>query len=215
MTKASHIVVSLSMTSAICLLFLITGQWALADDPMTDVPASPPSSSFSERLWQDRPLANLKATVERTEGKIPQNLAASRMADAGQVLHSTDECRPWIISACEWEAPDTSHLPLLFEEPNLERMGYREGCFAGAFAEDDFPWTPGCLQPILSGAHFFGSLAVVPYKCGYQPACEPVSTLGVDRPGSPVCYRRHLVPLSLQGAVYQAGFVTGLVFFIP
>ena len=215
MTKLNQILVSILMTSVICLLLVITSPRLRADDQIAIVPVSPKTASFSDELFQDRPLTSLKATMERTEGKIPQNLAATRMADTAQVLHSTDECRPWIISACEWEAPGTSHLPLLFEEPNLERMGYREGCFAGVFEEEDGSWTPSCVQPLLSGAHFFGSLAVVPYKCGYQPACEPVSTLGVDRPGSPVCYRRHLVPLSLQGAVYQAAFVTGLVFFIP
>ena len=215
MTKLNQILISTSMTSVICLIFVITGSGAVADQPIAKVPASPKTTSFTEKLWQDRPLASLKATLERTEGKLPQNLAASRMADADLILHSTDECRPWIVTACQWDAPDTCHLPLLFEEPNLERMGYGESGFVGVFDGDDCPWTPGCLQPLLSGAHFFGSLAVVPYQCGYQPACEPVSTLGVDRPGSPVCYRRHLVPLSLQGAVYQAGFVTGLVFFIP
>ena len=171
--------------------------------------------SFSEKLWQDRPLASLKATLKRTEGELPPNLASSRIFEASRVLQSGSECRPWVITACEWDAPGTCHLPLFFEEPNLERMGYREGCHLECFEHDDCHWTPSCLQPVISGAHFFGSLATVPYQCGYLPPCQPVSTLGVDRPGSPICYRRHLTPLSCRGAIYQAGVITGLVFILP
>jgi hypothetical protein len=185
-----------------------------ATEEVAPAPAPSKTSHISEKLWQDRPLASLKATLQRTDGDLPENMAATRMADATWIEQSGDEGRPWVMTSYQWDAPGTCHLPLFFEEPNLERMGYREDAL-GCFESDDFLRTPGCLQPLWSGVHFLGCFASLPYQCGYMPPCQPISTLGVDRPGSPTCYRRHLTPLSCRGAVYQAGVVTGLVFILP
>ncbi len=186
-----------------------------AEEQVAPVISPQTSPHISEKLWQDRPLGSLKATLQRTDGELPPNLAAGRMADASWIEQTGDEGRPWVLTNFEWDAPGTCHLPLFFEEPNLERMGYREGCFLGCMESDDCPLTPGCLQPLWSGVHFLGCFASIPYQCGYMPPCQPISTLGVDRPGSPTCYRRHTVPLSARGAVYQAGVATGLVFILP
>lgn len=197
-----------------------------ANEPVVDEPVPPSpmpatsaaatmSAPLAEKLWQDRPLGSLKATIKPTEGELPPNVAAPRLAEGGLICHSFGDSRPWMLTSCEWEAPATRHLPLLFEEPNLERLGYTHRCHLDFCGYETHPCTAECLQPLVSGAHFFGSIPFVPYLWGYQSPCEPVYTLGVDRPGSPVCYRKHWIPLSLRGAVYQAGFVTGLVFLIP
>ncbi|MEK6262707.1 MAG: hypothetical protein AABP62_29265 [Planctomycetota bacterium] len=193
-----------------------------ANDPVVGEPVPPspmPENSASvplaEKLWQDRPLGSLKATLKRTEGELPPNVAAPRLAESGLICHSFGDSRPWMLTSCEWEAPATRHLPLLFEEPNLERLGYTHRCHLDFCGYETRPRIAECLQPLVSGAHFFGTIPIVPYLWGYQSPCEPVYTLGVDRPGSPVCYRKHKIPRSLKGAVYQAGFVTGLVFLIP
>ena len=55
----------------------------------------------------------------------------------------------------------------------------------------------------------------MPYMWGYQDPDVPVYSLGVDRPGSPVCYRKQMIPLSLRGAYYQAVAIAGLVVYIP
>jgi len=199
--------------------------------PMSADPASFTTAvSVAEKLWQDRPLGTLKASLKRTEGELPPNVAAPRLAEAGLIHHSFGDSRPWMLTNCEWEAPATRHLPLLFEEPNLERLGYHQRCCCDCCCIDG-GWLHGCcaesclgrsclcesdcLQSVISGAKFFGTIPIIPYKAGYQCLVEPVYTLGVDRPGSPTCYRKHRCPLSLKGAIYQAGFVTGLVFLIP
>ena len=198
-----------------------------ADAPVESEPVPPPpmteetptpateTASMAQQLWKDRPLGSLKATLHRTEGELPPNAAASRLAEAGLLLDSCSDSRPWLLTHCEWDAPATRHLPLLFEEPNLERLGYTPRCSLGIFECENGPWTVECLQPLVSGAHFVGNIALVPYRCEYQPACEPVYTLGHERPGSPVYYRKHHTPLSLRGAFYEAGFITGLAFIIP
>lgn len=198
-----------------------------ADQPANGDPVPPPprteetptpatnSTSMAEKLWQDRPLGSLKASLRHTEGELPTNAAAPRLAEAGLIDDSSSDSRPWLLTHCEWDAPATRHLPLLFEEPNLERLGYTSRGSVGLFECEDGPWTVECLQPLVSGAHFIGNIAMVPYRCGYQPACEPVYTLGHERPGSPVYYRPHHTPISLQGALYEAGFITGMVLVIP
>jgi hypothetical protein len=183
-----------------------------------DAPKSAPPSEIEATTPQstplDKPVSSLRASLSRTAGETPKSRAASRLGQAGPVA-AQYECRPWIYTSCEWDAPQTKHQPLLFEEPNLERMGYLDACTLSVFEDQECVWTEECLQPLVSGLHFVGNAAIIPYRCGVQPPCEPVYTLGHDRPGSPVCYRKHHLPLSLRGAAYQAGFVTGLVFFIP
>jgi hypothetical protein len=162
----------------------------------------------------DTPITGLRASLSRTAGEIPHNRAAHQLGQTGSI-DAQFSSRPWMPQNCEWTAPATKHLPLLFEEPNLERMGYLDSCTFDALTDEECVWTEECLQPLSSGLHFLGNAAIIPYRCGYQSPCEPVYTLGHDRPGSPVCYRKHHLPLSPRGAAYQAGFLTGLVFFIP
>jgi len=184
--------------------------------PMAETPASVRTSvSPVEKHWQERPLGSVKATIKPTAGELPSNFAAPRLAEGGVFQQSFGDSRPWMLSSYEWEAPVVRHLPLFFEEPNLERLGYTHRCYLDFCGYGTGPRTAECLQPVVSGLHFFGRIPFVPYMWGYQSGCEPVYTLGVDRPGSPVCHRKYQVPLSLRGALYEAGFITGLVYVIP
>lgn len=188
---------------------------------------SAPQQSVGGRameLWQDRPLGELKASISM---KFPESenlresererltLAAPHMAARGSVSSGIGQSRPWMLASYEWEAPATRHLPLWFEEPNLERMGYTYGLYWNIWGYESGPVAAECLQPFVSGAHFWGRVAAIPYMCGVDPPCEPIYTLGVDRPGSPVPYRKHLVPISLKGALYQAGAVVGFTYLLP
>lgn len=105
------------------------------------------------------------------------------------------------VSAREfhWQAPGTCHQPLYFEEINLERYGY--SCIGEA-------------QPILSAAHFFGTVPIMPYKMTVHRPCECIYTLGHYRPGSCVPHRTHWLPWRWDAAAVQLGAVTGLA-FIP
>lgn len=102
--------------------------------------------------------------------------------------------------AFTWTASALYHKPLYFEERQLERYGHTTGPFT---------------EPVLSGAHFFLNVAVLPYKMGMNPPNESQYPLGYYRPGS--CAPRLLppVPISPRGALWQAGAVTGLVFLLP
>lgn len=99
-----------------------------------------------------------------------------------------------------WEAPATCHYPLYFEEVNLERYGYSHF---------------GCLQPVASAAHFFGTVPLLPYKMTLHPSRECLYTLGHYRPGSCVPYRINQLPLRLSAAAVEGLVVTSAVFLIP
>ena len=108
--------------------------------------------------------------------------------------------RVWQPVAFTWKASALCHKPLYFEERMLERYGHTTG-----------PIT----EPVLSGAHFFLNVAMMPYKMGMNPPNECQYPLGYYRPGS--CAPRLLppVPISPRGALLQAGAVTGAVFLFP
>ncbi len=103
-------------------------------------------------------------------------------------------------STFTWKASAVCHKPLYFEETQLERYGHTTG---------------PVLQPVLSGAHFFANIAVLPYRMGINPPTECRYPLGYYRPGSCAPWLVPPVPLSVRGGLMQAGAVVGGVYIIP
>ncbi len=110
------------------------------------------------------------------------------------------EPRCWQPSTYEWLASAVCYKPLYFEESALERNGHT--------------WHP-ILQPFVSGAHFFGSFAVLPYKMGLETPCECVYPLGTYRPGDCAPWICDGVPLSIRGSLFEAGAWVGGAAIIP
>ena len=108
--------------------------------------------------------------------------------------------RCWDQTTYMWKASALCHKPLYFEEEQLERYGHS--------------FSP-CFQPFISGAHFFVTLPVLPYCMGVEPPCECVYALGHYRPGNCAPYMCNPVPLSLRGALFEAGAVTGAAAALP
>jgi len=110
------------------------------------------------------------------------------------------EGRAWLATLYNWKASSLCHKPLHFEEVALERYGH--------------DWGP-YLQPVISGAHFFGTVPLLPYHIGLEPCCECIYALGYYRPGSCAPYMIYPVPLSARAAVLQAAAVAGVVGVVP
>jgi hypothetical protein len=108
--------------------------------------------------------------------------------------------RSWAEITYMWKASALCHKPLYFEDVQLERYGHS--------------WGP-VLQPIVSGAHFFGRLPVLPYCMGLQAPGECVYTLGHYRPGSCAPYLIEPIPFTWRAAAFQGAAWTGGVFAIP
>jgi hypothetical protein len=98
-----------------------------------------------------------------------------------------------------WKATGVCHKPLYFEDVQLERYGHS--------------WNP-VLQPVLSGAHFFASVALWPYHMGLTPPHECIYTLGYYRPGSCAPYMIEAFPLSVRAGLSEAFALTGFAFML-
>jgi hypothetical protein len=108
--------------------------------------------------------------------------------------------RNFALTTYTWKASGMCYKPLYFEDVALERHGHS--------------WGP-LLQPVMSGAHFFGTLPILPYKMGVDPPWECVYPLGHYRPGNCAPYMIPPFPISLRGAMVEAGAVVGGVVIIP
>jgi hypothetical protein len=108
--------------------------------------------------------------------------------------------RSWTPSTLTWKATGVCHKPLYFEEPQLERYGHTTG---------------HVVQPFLSGAHFFMNVVTLPYHAGINPPWECRYPLGYYRPGSCAPWLVPPVPLSVRGALWEAGVIAGGVAIIP
>jgi hypothetical protein len=220
-------------------IILFLGVETRADDPAGrfDLPAPSTETEGSASTYDDNPVLSREATAGKTEleaaklhvrnqplnrvnasikppdGDVPHQLVLDDLVFPNG-LFPADQSRPWAFNNYEWEAPATRHLPLLFEEPNLERLGYAYGlCDIGICEEE--PRRGERLQALVSGVNFFGRIPFIPYMAGVRPVTEPVYAFGADRPGSPVPYRKYLPHWSLRGAAYQAGAAVGAVYIIP
>jgi len=117
------------------------------------------------------------------------------------VLSSADfDYRNWTAITYTWKASGLCHKPLYYQDIQLERYGHSAG---------------PVLQPILSGAHFFGATVVLPYNMGISPPNECKYALGYYRPGSCAPYMISPIPLSVRGGLAQAAAVVGLVYLLP
>jgi len=95
----------------------------------------------------------------------------------------------WAESTYPWISPVFHYQPLYFEQPNLERYGNG---------------THPIFQPAVSSAHFFTSIALVPYKTLTHHPHEKVYTLGTLRPGNCNPMERHtLIGQSRVGELFR------------
>jgi hypothetical protein len=148
-------------------------------------------------------LAKIKA---RTLSEVDLSIAVA--GDPGQdfpVECSIDDGtwhdgRCWCETTYMWKASALCHKPLYFEDEALERYGHSWGPY---------------LDPLVSGAHFFCKLPVLPYCMGVTPPNECMYALGHYRPGNCAPYMIDPVPLSCRGAVFEAGAVVGAAAILP
>ena len=111
----------------------------------------------------------------------------------------TFQPRRFATTMMTWKAAGNCHKPLYFEDWNLERYGHSHGP----------------LDPVISAAHFFVTLPVLPYKMGVELPWECVYPLGYYRPGNCAPWTVPAVPISCRGFAVEAATVTGLVFLLP
>jgi len=113
-----------------------------------------------------KPIAELTTNIVPSAGDLPRDCPLGKYAKY--------KPRAFAPITYTWTASGLCHKPLYFEDVQLERYGHMCG-----------PW----LQPFASGAHFFLTVPILPYKMGLELPNECRYTLGYYRPGNcaPIC----------------------------
>lgn len=99
-----------------------------------------------------------------------------------------------------WKASSLCYKPLYFEDVQLERYGH---------------YCHPLLQPICSRVRFWLTIPCLPYLMGVNPPNECVYDLGYYRPGNCAPSMIEPIPISLRGALLEAGAVVGVAAVIP
>lgn len=158
---------------------------------------------------RERNVENCREELSEVEADTISSIDLSIRidGDAGEdypyecpVSSGSHQPRQWCEITYNWKAAAICHKPLYFEQVQLERYGHSWGPF---------------VQPIMSGAHFFGTIPILPYKMGIRTPRECVYTLGYYRPGSCAPYMIDPIPFTWRAAMFQAGAVTGTSFVVP
>ncbi len=153
----------------------------------------------AEKAWvtEDRkPIGAVGLNITPGKGDMPANVAAT----AEQQMPSSFEgqrrhTRP-LRYMYGWPASNICHNPLYFEEPGVERYGRTSGPL---------------LQPVVSGLHFYGNVALFPWKMAVHP---PRSLLckGSTQYCSPSPFlRKHPLLRLGAGSAQSAVVTTGLL----
>jgi hypothetical protein len=108
--------------------------------------------------------------------------------------------RSWPEITYLWKASGLCSKPLYFEQVQLERYGHS--------------WGP-VLDPVMSGAHFFATVPILPYKMGIETPNECIYALGHYRPGNCAPYMIPAVPFTWRAAAYEAGAAAGVILIFP
>ncbi len=140
------------------------------------------------------------STDQIGNGRTPPGIDQDEI-EVGRLPESAnDRITGWNWSVCQWEAPNTFSNPRYFEDRMLERHGHRR---------------LDCLQPAISGARFFGTVAMLPYLMTVRPACECEYTLGYYRPGSQVPGFFQRPPYDRDAVIVQSAVSSGLMIALP
>jgi hypothetical protein len=109
--------------------------------------------------------------------------------------------RPFAEICYCWEASNTFHYPIYFEDVSLERYGHSRHFL---------------IQPFFSASYAAVQFVGLPYQMTIDQVRKKRYTLGWYRPGTYVPHRYHQVPWNTQAALTELGVVTGAYFlFAP
>jgi hypothetical protein len=203
----THIPIIISTDDAVEPLEILQVQHVEPIKQLPRMAPTVPQSDEQEVPWTERQLepctdqlGRLKSIKEishdirpvTASGVLPEECALD--GDAFNGRHFSQTCFMWKASAVSTKAA-------YFEDTQLERYGHTKVCPA--------------FQPVLSGAKFFATIPILPYKMGVIPPKECVYTLGHHRAGNCAPYMAEPFPISPRGALFQAGAVAGAVVAIP
>lgn len=180
------------------------------EKPKTEQTESMPAATEAPDLAREKELAAARGVEDECptakDFKTIAELTYKTIAEQGEfptecpLTKDPFEGREWAPTKFSWKASGLCHKPLYFEQVQLERYGHSWGPY---------------LQPVICGGHFFLTVPVLPYLMGVNAPNECLYTLGYYRPGSCAPYMLDALPISVRGAIYEAGIFTGLTYAFP
>ena len=111
----------------------------------------------TEQNWFDedhKPMSSLGLSITPNSGDMPPDLAAARFESQPPTIVGARPATAPLKYHYGWAASNLCHNPLYFEEPDVERYGRSHGYL---------------MQPVVSGAHFFTNVALLPAKMTVHP----------------------------------------------
>lgn len=111
----------------ILLLVSVSDVKSWAQPPLPPSPEVTATPTITQSLLDDRPISSLEASLAAPTPVRPANIARDHLRAKARETAYLDCGRPWCLSPYEWDAANTKSLPLYFEEPELERLGYYYG----------------------------------------------------------------------------------------
>jgi hypothetical protein len=171
-------------------------------NPTANVNENPPEDSgLSVKLPRVPTVTEMTGQMGRAELLLHRSnsRAKASLSEIPMTGENTAQ-REWDSQATTWATPNFYSHPLYFEQVNLERYHTQ---------------LPPCAVPLVSYAHFLGSVSALPYQAGYKHPTERSYSLGHWRPGDPVPTQIHWTPLTRRGLLYQGAATSGALLLLP
>lgn len=146
-------------------------------------------------------MAATTQTSEIGNGKLPEGYREGAAQTVAALPESgVQRGYAWDWATRTWAAPNTFSHPRYFEDRMLERHGYER-----------FPY----LQPLASGARFFGTVPLLPYLTTIRNPCDCEYQMGYFRPGSCVPAYLQRPPFERRAVIAEGASVAKGVLLIP
>ena len=145
-----------------------------ADQPQGPVPEDP--------LDAFKPMSEIDVDLRIEGEKLPTDASKDLFTPPQRYSRAAMDRGAWPEVEFAWEAPELFYQPLYFDDAPLERY-------------DQTSCRP--LQPAVSGAHFFGTMLLMPYRLIENHPYGYISQLGYYRQGGPAPPVGHRVRLSI------------------
>lgn len=147
-----------------------------------------------------KPIDRIKMSVRPSDGRMPIDCSTQLFFSPTGQGGCSVPARNWSNSEFNWVASNLRAQPAYWDDVPLERYG-QTICPAA--------------QPGISGAKFFLTFPIIPYKIGVDRTHDLIYTLGYYRPGSPMPAVRQTLPFEWDAVAFEALAVTGMVFILP
>ena len=147
-----------------------------------------------------QPISQLNADISHDAERLPLDCAVDLFQAARGSADLAHHARWDSMTDFHWKATELSHQPLYFDDQILERYGQT---------------IAPCVQPVISGAKFFGTLPSMPYRMWINRTHDYRTTLGYHRPGSATPCYRDAVHWRWDAASFQGGAIVGALLLLP